>query len=120
MNNLILLVGPQGSGKSTHCITSLPTYTRISQDDKGASKHWVDFCKAVNNKEDIVVDRINHLRYQREKYIKVAKDAGYSTEIRVMHLPYYICFDNIINREKHPTLPKGNKEKAKKAYVEKI
>lgn len=105
MKELILLVGPQGAGKSTLAKNAYPEHTRISQDEQGKNRHLELFHEALERGDDIIVDRINHLRQQRKKYLIPAKNKGYKTTIRVMSLPFRQCFNNIIMRENHPTIP---------------
>lgn len=105
-----MLVGPAGSGKSTKAIELNKSlgFERISQDDMGKDGHIKKFLFCLANKDDIVVDRMNFDKAQRNRYIKPAKDAGYEIEIVVFHVPRATCFDRIMARENHPTI-NGNK-----------
>ncbi len=112
MSELILLVGPQGCGKTTFAKNSFPNHTHINQDEQGKNRHLELFFEALERGEDIVVDRINHLRQQRKRYLIPAQQKGYKTRIRVMSLPFRICFNNIITREDHPSIKKLDEETA--------
>lgn len=104
MKHLIVLVGPQGSGKTTYAHTHFYDYTRISQDEMGKDGHMKEFLSAIESGKDIVVDRINHTREQRARYITVAKAAGYLTQIVEFFEPYKTCYERMMFRTGHPTI----------------
>lgn len=112
---VIILVGSRGSGKSTYCLNNLPNHFRISQDEQGA-KH-LDLYKEVlaTNKTDIVIDRINHTREQRYRYISLAKEAGYTTKIIELFEDYLLCYGRMKMRKDHPTIKHTDDETIKKA-----
>ena len=114
MPQIILLVGPQGSGKTTYA-KKFPEFTRISQDEQGKSEHFKLFLQAVSAGEDIIVDRINHTRSQRDRYLSVARENNYHTSILVKNLPYQICLNRVMNREDHPTLKSDNQFQVERA-----
>lgn len=102
---LIILVGPPGSGKTTLCNTRYPTYARISQDEMGKEAHFKEFLKALKSKPKVIVDRMNHRRNQREKYIKAAKQQGFKISIVVLNESYDVCLERMKNRKDHPSIP---------------
>ncbi len=105
MKEIILLVGPQGAGKTTLCNLEYKDYFRISQDDQGKKGHFDLFLDLIKKDvSKIIIDRINHLEKQRTKYIEIAKKNGYETKIVVLNEKIDICLDRIETREKHPTL----------------
>ncbi len=111
MPKLTVLVGPSGAGKSTlandliyndgdHGLATI----RISQDDDGKN-HLSLFQLALQLKKDIIVDRMNFDVRQRQRYLNPAKEAGYQTEIIVLHENYETCFKRCIDRlNHHPTI----------------
>jgi|CXWL01.1.fsa_nt_gi RNA ligase len=109
---VILLVGNMGSGKSTLAGELMEKYADIgaayiSQDYQGKDKHWTYYNDSL--KEDymkIIVDRINHTKEQRKKYIDLAKKAGYVTTIIDITCTPDESFHRITNRKSHPTLNK--------------
>src|SRR5665213_38298 len=105
---LIVLVGPQGAGKSTYCRMKLADHVRISQDDQGKDGHMKIFKGMLEIGEPIVIDRINHTRKARAEYILAARAKGYSIKIIIMNHPFDICIDRLKNRKVHPTLPAGS------------
>lgn len=108
MKHLIVLVGPQGVGKSTYCKEHLPNHFRISQDDMGKEKHMETFEQALTAGWDIVVDRCGFDREQRGRYISKAKAAGYTTEIYEMFETYGVCYHRMMYRVGHPTIKQGD------------
>lgn len=103
MSNLILLVGPPGCGKSTFCY-DYPNYVRISQDDQGKDGHARAFLNAIEKSQDIIVDRMNFNKEQRNRYLVPAKNAGYVTRIIVLHESSKVCLQRMSLRQNHPTI----------------
>jgi len=103
MKNIVLLVGPPGSGKSS-LSKSYIGYTRISQDDQGKEGHLKLFKEALERQDDIVVDRMNFSKQQRERYLKPAKELGYTTSIHNIIVPLSVCFSRMKCRLNHPTI----------------
>lgn len=106
MAKLVLLVGPPGSGKSTHSNQLACDYSfkRISQDDQGKVGHIDAFNEALFKGMNIVVDRMNFNKVQRDRYLIPAKAAGYETEIIVLHESYETCLERCLKRQGHPTI----------------
>ena len=98
---LEVLVGAPGSGKSTYR-RGLKA-TAISQDESGKD-HLRLFNEALAKGEDIVVDRMNFDRGQRDRYTIPAKAAGYSVDIKVFVVPRKVCYDRVIARKGHETI----------------
>lgn len=103
---LTLLVGPPGSGKSSYARKNFGIFATdyISQDDQGKEGHKEKFNKALLDKRDIVVDRMNFSKEQRQRYLLPAKEAGYTTEIYILHESYETCFTRCSERTEHPTI----------------
>lgn len=112
MKTLFMVVGPQGSGKTTLYSKEFSDCSRISQDDQGKEHHKVVFQNALKMDKSIYLDRINHTEEQRKRYLAQAKDAGFKTKIIVLRENYQTCFDRIMSRPIHPTL----KQDAKQAH----
>lgn len=108
---IILIVGPCGSGKTTLSRTFLK-HVRINQDELGSSGHLDAFDKALKASKDIVIDRMGFSRVQRERYLKPAREAGYKCQIIVLHENYAKCLERMIKREDHETIK--NEETARK------
>jgi RNA ligase len=102
---VIILVGSQGSGKSTYAKSLGGKYLYVSQDEQGSTGHLDMFKNALqNNMGPIIIDRINHTREQRYRYTSLAKAAGYSTKIIELFEKYQTCYNRILERDNHPTI----------------
>jgi len=121
---LILMVGPPGSGKSTFARNRIyndgdhgAATTYINQDSQGAD-HMDLFFNAVMNGNDIIVDRMNFNKQQRDRYISYArlKQPQCEVEIIVLHENYETCLERVRNRfGKHETI---NEEKSARGALQ--
>lgn len=114
IKNLFVLVGPQGSGKTTYAKT-FTDYVRISQDEQGQKGHLILFEDALEKGKSIIVDRINHIREQRQRYISRAKEFGYQTFIVEFFEDYSTCLKRMNEREDHPTIDNNDLETQRNA-----
>lgn len=113
---LILLVGPIGSGKTTFA-ESLRTdcSVRISQDEMGKGGHLVKFKEAIRGGTPrVIIDRMGFNVEQRMRYITPARQAGYSVSIFEFAFDWDICFKRAVSRRGHPTIAEGNSDLVKK------
>lgn len=101
---ITVLVSPPGGGKSTLAKEYLEKgYTYINQDSQ--SKGHMDlFKQTIIAGADVIVDRLNFSKEQRNRYLNPAKEAGYVTEIVVLHQPYSVCFQRCMERQDHETI----------------
>src|SRR5205807_2188051 len=114
-----LLVGPQGSGKTTWCRENLPGYLRISQDEMGQKAHFLLFQDAIERGEPfLVVDRINAQKAQRKRYLDLARKHGYRTRIVWLNADRNLCLRRCRERTDHPTLAPEDAEKALRLYFD--
>ncbi len=104
MKELTILVGPPGTGKSTYASEHKLPLRYVNQDSQGKEGHKEYFKEFIKNGEDIIVDRMNFSKEQRERYLKPAKEAGYKTKIVVLQTARHLCFTRMGSRENHPTI----------------
>jgi serine/threonine protein phosphatase 1 len=110
---LALLVGPQGSGKTTYSRTHLTEYCRISQDDQGRHGHFKAFEQAIRQgRPRIVIDRTNAVKFQRKRYLDLARAHGYMTRIIWFNEERDVCLRRCQKRIAHSTVPWDRAEKA--------
>ena len=75
---MAIMIGIQGSGKSTFCKEHLSGFTRISLDELHTrSKETAALEKAIQDHCDIVVDNTNPTIEERKRYLELAKANGY-------------------------------------------
>lgn len=109
---LILLVGPPGSGKST-LAKKYKSFQYINQDSQGKEDHYKLFTIDLDCGHDIIVDRMNFNKQQRNRYIEPARALGYEIEIIVIHESYETCIKRCNERQGHETIT--NSKDAEKA-----
>lgn len=102
---LVVLVGPPGSGKTTHAEELVKQkFIRVNQDDQGKEGHKVLFFSSLQQRSNIVIDRMNFTKEQRQFYIQKAVENGYITKIKVLHENYDTCLERCKKRQNHPTI----------------
>ena len=104
MKQLIILVGPPGSGKSTIAKTEFVHCEYINQDSQGKENHLKLFKQALIQEKNIVVDRMGFSKEQRSRYIAPAKELGYTVSIIVLHENYETCLRRCVERHEHETI----------------
>lgn len=113
MKKLVLLVGAPGAGKSTLSKKYVDEgYVRVNQDDQG-KRHLALFDEAILSQKSIIVDRMGFTKQQRSRYLEIAKEHGYETEIIILYVPSSICLERAFKRTDHPTVK--DQDTAKKA-----
>jgi hypothetical protein len=74
-------------------------------DSQGKVGHMDIFLKALDQKKDVIVDRMNFNKEQRGRYLNKGKMYGYETAIKVLHQPQEVCLDRMRARfGKHETV----------------
>ena len=120
---VVLLVGMPGSGKTSHCRTTLADHVRLSQDE-GPRRFLALLARCVRlleqGVERIVVDRTNPMRSQREAFIRLARARGCHVTIIHLDLPRDVCRDRILRRTDHPTLDCRRVDQAIGRYVDSL
>lgn len=114
--HITILIGNQGSGKSTYANSGLFDVV-ISQDEQGKAGHYEAYLKALDNPEinTICVDRINHTKEQRLRYVIPAKKLGYTVTYKIFSCDYKTALDRITSRTDHKTIKSGDIKTARRA-----
>jgi predicted kinase len=104
MSKLVILIGPPGSGKSTLAKAyEAKGFVRISQDDQGKG-HKKLFEESLSQGKDIVVDRMNFDKQQRDRYRLPALAANYHIMFYEVVVPRELCYQRCMERNNHPTI----------------
>lgn len=103
MKNCVIMVGPPGSGKSTLAKSRFADHYYINQDSQGKACK-ADFANRVKDGRDIVVDRMNFSRKQREEFVNGARQNGYNIHIVLFHIPKSFCLSRVSKRNNHETI----------------
>lgn len=103
---LILMVGPIGSGKTTFAKSLVnDSAIRISQDEMGRKAYLNHFKEALKDGiPRIIIDRQNFNRQQRDRFISAARANNYCITIFEMDYCPLECLKRVINRKNHPTI----------------
>mmetsp|Transcript_31941 Transcript_31941/g.37231 ORF Transcript_31941/g.37231 Transcript_31941/m.37231 type:complete len:781 (-) Transcript_31941:169-2511(-) len=124
---LLILCGPQGSGKSYFCHHLVNQEQKHYADD---NNNWIHLSQdTINNgkpgtremvekvamnklrqrKKSVVVDRMHLDRDQRFHFIKIANDAGVPIHVVVLTTPRDVIADRVLKRTNHPGKVEGEK-----------
>ena len=107
MNTIILMIGIQGSGKSTFCKRLLAgKYERINLDTlKTRNNENRLLAECFAEKRDFVVDNTNPTKEERSRYIVQAKENGYHVVGYFMRSCLQECIARNNQREGEARLP---------------
>jgi bifunctional polynucleotide phosphatase/kinase len=85
IQEIVLIVGPPGAGKSTFCKKYFPNYAYVNQDTLKTLIKCIKSCRDhVAAGRSVIIDNTNPSIATRKRYIDIALDAN--IEIRVVHL----------------------------------
>ena len=101
-----IMMGIQGSGKTTFCSDFLQNAVRINLDTLHTRNKESLLIADCQNKEcDYVVDNTNPTRKDRARYIQAAKDAGYHVAGYFMQSRLQDCIKRNDQREGKERIP---------------
>ena len=104
---LVILMGLQGSGKSTFYMTHLAeSYVRVNLDtlkNRNREKELFDQC--ISEGADLAIDNTNPTRADRERYIIPAKEAGYRVVGYFIESKLRACIQRNAQREGKACVP---------------
>ena len=101
---LVILIGRPGSGKTTYYNKYFQnSHYLICQDLQGKQYKQL-FEKAISEQKDIVVDRQNHIKEQRDYFTELARQNNYTITIIEFKIPKNLAEQRILNRNDHPTI----------------
>ncbi len=92
MKTVHIMMGIQGSGKTTFCLRHLPDIPRVNLDTlktRNNEKRMISECQA--NGLSYVVDNTNPTREDRARYIATAKAEGYRVVGYFMQSRLQVC-----------------------------
>jgi bifunctional polynucleotide phosphatase/kinase len=100
-NELILMVGFPGSGKSKYVVENIVPcgYVRINQDTlKTKQKCLKETINAVENNLNVVIDNLNYDIDTRKSYIDIAKKNNYVVRCIIMTTSKQLSIHNMLHR----------------------
>ncbi len=75
---MVIMMGLQGSGKSTFCAVQHPEYIRINLDTlRTRKKEQTALCLALSRRENVIIDNTNPTMDDRKKYIAAGMENCY-------------------------------------------
>jgi bifunctional polynucleotide phosphatase/kinase len=93
MQEVIVLVGSPGSGKSTLCRRVLPEYVRVNRDTLKTAAKCLKLCvSSLDSGSSVVVDNQSRSIADREPYVAAAKAAGVRIRAVRIDVPKEVCF----------------------------
>lgn len=118
-NQMIILVGLPGSGKSTFCQKYYPNHIRISQDDLGSKDKCIQKClDALEANKNVIIDRVNFNAKQRSTWIELGlQNNCESINCIVLEVMEEECIARVIERKNHPTINESISVEKKREIV---
>ena len=106
--SMFIMMGIQGSGKSTFCARFLPDAVRVNLDTLHTrNKEALLIADCLENARDYVVDNTNPAREDRARYIPKAKEAGYRVIGYFMQSRIQDCIQRHAQRTGKVRVPDG-------------
>jgi predicted kinase len=107
-NEVIVLTGIPGSGKSTLVRERFPKYKRINLDTlKTRGREASEILFSLERLESIIVDNTNTTRQGRKKYIEIARAYGVTVRSIYLDTPLAIALRRNALRKGKERIPNG-------------
>lgn len=119
---IIILMGLPGAGKTHLALEHFRDCVRISQDELGSRDACLVLAKkAIEAGKDVIIDRTNISIRQRRTWVNLAKYYGIK-DIECIHVSTgpLECFERMMKRENHPTIPRDMNPIQKRAIIKKF
>src|SRR3954468_10304978 len=102
----IILIGVQGSGKSTFCERFFGSHVRISLDLlKTRNRERALFDKCLHDRQNFVIDNTNPTAEQRAVYIEAAKGSGFCVKGYFFDTPLRLALKRNAQRAGRAAIP---------------
>jgi bifunctional polynucleotide phosphatase/kinase len=113
-DNLVIMVGYPGAGKSTYARENFPSHEIVSGDTLGEPDSDTGLVKRTSKRVDhiekevtklliqgknVVVDRTNPTKADRDRFIKIARSSGKTCRVVVLDVDYDTAKERNIRRE---------------------
>jgi len=109
---LVMLVGPPGGGKTTICKKLFPSYVHVNQDTlKTYDKCQKVAMEAIERGDSVVVDNQNKEKSIRKKYLDMAVKRGIKARAIFINYPKELCFHLNAYRMLNPRIEEHRKVK---------
>lgn len=103
---VVVLVGPPGAGKSSMAASHFGEYERVNQDTLKTKEKCIKACvDALRGGRSVVVDNQNRDRATRKAYVDAAKAAGLPARAVLLDVPKELCFHLNAYRALNPSSP---------------
>jgi len=115
---MVIMVGPPGSGKTTFSRKCFSDYVHVNQDTlKTADKCHRVTAEALKGGKSVVVDNQNKEKRTRKSYIELARKEGVPIRAVFLNYPKQMCFHLNAYRLLNPRVPEHRKEKVPQVTI---
>lgn len=92
---VVIIFGGPGSGKSTFVTSKMSTYLRVNNDELKTKEKCMKLChEGLDQGKSVVIDNTNSTKEQRDRYISIAKAKSVPVRCFVMAADKETCMHN--------------------------